>query len=225
MTSYDARLQVPANMQIVGPSLSGKTTWLYRLVRDAPIYFRREDGTPCDFKQVVYCYGSPWQPIFERFKTLGVRFHRGLPDDLDTLFPPHQRPGLLILDDLMLEAVQSPSVTQLLTRGTHHLDLFAITLTQNLYPGGREQTSQNRNYHYTVLFRNPADTRYVKALGNRWMGDSQGFWELYKKATERPYGYLLVDNHPRTDEAIRFRTHLSLDEPQPITVLQAIKTS
>ena len=56
---------------------------------------------------------------------------------------------------LMQEVVQSPQVTQLLTRGTHHLELFAITLMQNLYPGGREQTTQNRNYHYTVLFRNP----------------------------------------------------------------------
>ena len=222
---YDPRLRVPGNMQIVGPSLSGKTTWLYRLVRDAPVYFRRADGSPCFFKKIVYCYGSPWQPIFEDFQALGVIFHPNLPDDLETLFPPEARPGMLILDDLMQEAVQSPQVTQLLTRGTHHLELFAITLMQNLYPGGREQATQNRNYHYTVLFRNPADTRYVKALGNRWMGDSQAFWELYKKATAQPYGYLLIDNHPRSDEAIRFRTHLLVDESSPITVLQPAQRS
>ena len=132
---------------------------------------------------------------------------------------------MLILDDLMQEAVQSPQVTQLLTRGTHHLELFAITLMQNLYPGGREQATQNRNYHYTVLFRNPADTRYVKALGNRWMGDSQAFWELYKNATAKPYGYLLIDNHPRSEEAIRFRTHLLVDESSLITVLQPAQRS
>ena len=50
---YDPRLRVPGNMQIVGPSLSGKTTWLYRLVRDAPVYFRRADGSACFFK--------PWE--------------------------------------------------------------------------------------------------------------------------------------------------------------------
>ena len=85
---YDPRLRVPGNMQIVGPSLSGKTTWLYRLVRDAPVYFRRVDGSPCFFKKIVYCYGSPWQPIFNDFQALGVIFHPNLPDDLETLFPP-----------------------------------------------------------------------------------------------------------------------------------------
>ena len=48
---YDPRWRVPGNMQIVGPSLSGKTTWLYRLVRDAPVYFRRADGSPCFLKK------------------------------------------------------------------------------------------------------------------------------------------------------------------------------
>ena len=220
--TYDPRFRVPGNMQIVGPSLSGKTTWLYRLVRDAPAYFRREDGSPCYFRKIVYCYGSSWQPIFEHFRALGVHFQPGLPEDVAGLFPTHQeRPGLLILDDLMQESAKSPQITQLLTRGTHHLELFTITLSQNLYPGGREQASQNRNYHYMVLFKNPADTRYVKALGNRWLGDSRAFWEVYQQATHRPFGYLVIDHHPRTDETIRFRTHILLDEAEPVTVLQA----
>ena len=46
-TSYDPRFWVLGNMQIVGSSLSRKTTWLYRIVRDAPANFRCEDGSPC----------------------------------------------------------------------------------------------------------------------------------------------------------------------------------
>ena len=56
------------------------------------------------------------------------------------------------------------------------------------------------------------------------MGNSQRFRELYKKATKRPYGYFLVDNHPRTSEAIHFRTHLLFSEPQPINILQSLKS-
>lgn len=87
---------------------------------------------------------------------------------------------MLILDNLMQESAKSSQITQLLMRGTHHLELFTITLSQNLYPGGQEQASQNCNYDYTVLFKNP-----------------------------------------RTDEANCFRTHILLDEPEPVTVLQA----
>ena len=52
---YDPRFRVPGNMQIVGPSLSGKTTFLYNLVKDAPCYFREDDGSPCYFQKIVYC--------------------------------------------------------------------------------------------------------------------------------------------------------------------------
>ena len=85
---------------------------------------------------------------------------------------------------------------------------------------GRDQATQNRNYHYTVLFKNPDGARYVKALGNKWLGNSQAFWQLYQKNTQNPFGYLVIDHHPRTDEAIRFRTRILLDEPRPMTVLQ-----
>ena len=186
-TMYDPRFRVPDNMQIVGPSVSGKTAWLFRLVRDAPAHFQREDGSPCYFRKIVYCYGSSWQPIFDRFRDLGMHFQPGLPEDVAGLFPSSQaRPGLLILDDLMQESAKSPQIIQLFTRGTHHLELFTITLPQNLYAGGQEQASQKRNYHYTVLFKNPADTRYVKALGNRWLGDIRAFWQVYQRATHRP---------------------------------------
>ena len=214
--TYDPRFRVPGNMQIVGPSLSGKTTWLYRLIKDASVYFMDQNGDPCLFQKMLYCYGSDWQPgTFDNFKNLGVQFHQGLPPlPLSDAFPPDKRPGLLILDDLMQETARS----------THHLNLFAITLAQNLYPGGKDQATQNRNYHYTVLFKNPADTRYVKALGNRWLGDSRTFYHLYTQAVSRPYGYLVVDHHPQTPDAIRFRAHVLLDDPQPVTVLQPTST-
>lgn len=151
-----------------------------------------------------------------------MHFQPGLPKDVAGLFPTNQkRSCLLILDDLMQESAKSPQITQLLMRSTHHLELFTITLSQNLYPGGREQVSQNHNYHYTVLFNNPADTRYLKALGNRWLGDSRTFWQVYQQAMHRPFGYLVINHHPRIDETIRFCTHILLDEPEPVTVLQA----
>ena len=110
-----------------------------------------------------------------------MQFQPGLPEDVAGLFPTSQeRPDMLILDNLMQESAKSSEITQLLTRGTHHLELFTVMLLQNLYPGGQEEASQNRNYHYTVLFKNP-----------------------------------------RTDEANCFCTHILLDEPEPVTVLQA----
>ena len=49
MAVYDARIRVPGNMQIVGPSLSGKTTWIYKLLKNFLVYFRNDQGSPCRF--------------------------------------------------------------------------------------------------------------------------------------------------------------------------------
>ena len=38
--TYDPRFRVPGSMQIVGPTLSGKTAWLSKLIQDAATHFR-----------------------------------------------------------------------------------------------------------------------------------------------------------------------------------------
>ena len=146
---------------------------------------------------------------------------RGLPEvDLEELFPPQKGTGMIIFDDLMQEVSKSSEITNLLSRVTHHLGLFAICVAQNLFAGGKEQAGQNRNYHYTVLLKNPADASYMKSLGNRWLGDFNSFFQIYKRATSKPFRYLLVDNHPRTDKAVRFIINLLIDEVEPITFFQ-----
>ena len=94
------------------------------------------------------------------------------------MFPPEQRPSLIVPDDLMRETVDSDQVMDLLSKKAHHLHLFVIVVTQNLYALGRHSVGMNRNYQYTILFRNRADTRCIKTLGQRWMGDAKRFMPL-----------------------------------------------
>ena len=47
--AYDPHFRVPGSMQIAGPTLSGKTTWLSKLIQDAVTY------CVC-FGQALYCY-------------------------------------------------------------------------------------------------------------------------------------------------------------------------
>ena len=86
-------------------------------------------------------------------------------------------------------------VTDLLSKKARRLNLFVIVVTQNLFSLGKHNIEMNRNYQYTILFRNPADTCYIKTLGQHWMGDAKRFMPLYERATTLPYGYLVVDHH------------------------------
>ena len=99
-----------------------------------------------------------------------------------------------------------------------------IVVTQNLYALGEHSVGMNRDYHYTILFRNPADTRYIKTLGHRWMGDAKRFMPLYERATTLPYGYLVVDHHSQTPKEIRFCLNVLEGEPGYQTTMNHVNT-
>ena len=107
--TYNPHFCVPGSMQIVGPTLSRKTTWLSNLIQDAATHFRDDTGDSAHFQQALYCYGSSWQLMFTKMQQhMGVTFHPGiLTIPWEEVFPPEQRPSLLVLDDLMRETVDS----------------------------------------------------------------------------------------------------------------------
>jgi hypothetical protein len=59
----------------------------------------------------------------------------------------------------------------------------------------------NLNIHYLVLFKNHRDAYQVSVLVRQtYPGRSKFVVEAYKDATKNPYGYLLIDLRPETDE-------------------------
>ena len=92
-----------------GMCMSGKTTWLSKLILDAANHFWDDTGNSALFRQALYCYGSSCQPMFTRMQQdMDVTFHPGMPTiPWEEVFPPEQHPSLLVLNDLMRETVDS----------------------------------------------------------------------------------------------------------------------
>lgn len=76
------------------------------------------------------------------------------------------------------EKLLTETLVDLLNEEALHLNLFVIVVAQNLYALGNHSVKMNNNYQYAILFRNPADTHYIKTLGQRWMGDAKCFITL-----------------------------------------------
>jgi len=75
------------------------------------------------------------------------------------------------------------------------------------------------NAHYIVLFKNPRDAMQVATLARQmYPGQSKFLVEAFKNATEKPFGYLLLDLKPDTDERYRIRTNIFPDERQYVYV-------
>ena len=189
---------VPSTFILSGASGSGKTTWLQTLIKHKNKMF---DSPPT---RILYFYGI-WQPLFEDMEKDGVEFFQGLPSqDIENSEGEH---CMVILDDLQQQAVNSEFVEKLFTQGSHHKNLSVFYLTQNLFRQGKNARNIALNAHYVICFRNPRDVGQMASFG-RQLGKTELLKEAYADATSKPYGYLVVDLNPHSDEAYRFRTDI-----------------
>jgi hypothetical protein len=152
-------------------------------------------------EKIIYCYGE-YQQIFNNYPQ--VEFYEGLPNI--SQFDGKQR-VLLILDDLMTES--NDSVTNIFTKFSHHRNVSVIFLTQNLFFNSKHNRTMSLNSHYIVVFKNPRDALQIATLARQmYPGKSKFLVEAYKNATEKPFGYLMLDLKPDTEEKYRIQTNI-----------------
>ena len=98
---------------IAGATKSGKTSWVYRLLRNKDIMFTEP------IEKVLYCYGV-YQPLFDEMsKTItNISFLKGFPRELDS-FAKCSNHSLVIFDDLMDDVVREVEMQKIVySRGT-----------------------------------------------------------------------------------------------------------
>lgn len=212
----------PTTFLLAGPSQCGKSTWIRQLIESKDVMFTQPP------KKVIYAY-SAWQPMFEEMK--GVEFHKGLPtcEEMESWSDL-----LLVLDDVMQAACLSEEVLSLFCVQSHHRNITAAILMQNLFPPGRFGRTISLNCHVITLFPTKRDKLQVQVLGRQMFpGQSKYFAESYEDATSQPYGYLVCDLHPASDEHLQLRTRIfpgehtwvyqrlhkrQLESPQPFDI-------
>ena len=195
----------PTTVAISGTTMSGKTTWLGKLLDHAGEMFE----TPP--RKAMYCYGI-WQPLFQimQNKYDWLSFHEGLPgkEEINSLTADGSH-NLLIVDDLMHQVVQDPGMETVFTQGAHHNNLSLIYINQNMYCQGKHSRTISLNTHFLVLMKNPRDTSQMQVLGRQvFPGNSHLLLEAYRDCMNENYGYLLVDLSPHTPDRFRLRTHI-----------------
>ena len=202
-----------------GATGSGKTVWVYRLLRHLKGMF---DGEPPE--KVLYCYGVS-QPLFDEMErnVENIEFHEGLPTPsvLDELVGDATRPKLIILDDMVQQMVKKPQIELLLTRGCHHRNLSVVYLTRNLFQMGKNARTIALNTYYMILFENLRDVSQIGHLARQlYPNKTDVLMEAYRHATGTPYGYLVVDSSPNADPKYRLRTKVFPNEDPVVYVPQ-----
>ena len=112
---------------------------------------------------------------------------------------------LLIFDDSCDEICLSKAFVDIAIARTHR-GLSRIHFKHNLFHRsdlGKDVELQNS---HTVLFKSPRDVMQVTTLSIQ-LGLGSKLVDWYRDATSDPFGRLLIDFLPRTDDRLRFCTN------------------
>jgi hypothetical protein len=210
------KFQTPSIITLVGATSSGKTTLVHRLLSERKLMFKEEP------REILYCY-SCYQPLYDNLHSSvpGVSFHEGIPEE-DTIkeFGSRNNHKIIILDDLMSKATSSPTILDLFCQFSHHLNISVIFITQNIFHAGKCSRSLNLNSHYYILFKNKRDVNQIKTLGRQlFPGKKDVLLNSYLDATSSPFGYLLVDLHPKSDDKFTMRTNIFPEDQDMIVYM------
>jgi hypothetical protein len=177
-------LALPFTMVVSGQSGSGKTYFIYELLKT--------------FKcNVTFAY-TAYQDLYDVIKKElpYVTFVEGCPS-LDDVQPN----SIIVLDDMMLECGKEVAV--LFTR-MRHRNVSTIFVVQNLFFANKFMRTITLNAHYIVLFQSPRDQGVVKTLGRQMFPEKPKYIpSAFADATSQPYGYLFLDLKPNVEHRVR----------------------
>ena len=152
----DFRLYCDRTLVVAGPSQSGKTSFVLKLLDHRDEIFR------CKINRVLWCHGIYQAKLNTLLDSKGYILHHNIIEVKD--IEPYD---IVVLDDLIHESKNSQDVTAMFTRAAHHKPCFIIFIMQNLFPPGKEARTRSLNTHYYVILKNPRDKSQIEFLARQ----------------------------------------------------------
>lgn len=217
-TNKDLKLNLPFGCVVAGPSTSGKSTFIRKLITHSA-----EMISPPP-RSIVYFYGEYSDMVRElqqqqqqHSTAPEVQVMSGLPTDEQ--LKQLQKPALVILDDLLYSLDQPKYLADLFSKKAHHMNMGVVFVAQDVFE--RKIRVARQNSQYLVLTRAPSSALSIRNLGIQLFpgpGQLKFFLDAYRQATAEKYSYLFVDLHPASDPSLRLRTNIFPDDPEPLSI-------
>jgi hypothetical protein len=215
---YDATLQTPFNALIVGPTQSGKTTLLYKLLQYSQLLLT----TPPKHKILFYKYN---QPTYTKMlndnliqEIIPIESNNIDYDSIVEKITPFKNieGSMLIFDDSMGNFPKN--FDQVFTNLSHHNNCSVIIISQMLFRNDESFRSISRNAHYIFLMKNDRDKLSISNFANQTCPGNKNFLiQSYNNATLNPYSYLLMDFTQKSPPELKLRAQI-FPEEFPYTV-------
>jgi hypothetical protein len=208
--TYDVTWKVPFSAILAGPSRSGKSHFIKKLLLNMDVMYDKKPA------YTIFYYAS-WQDTYDEMKEAGLvdewRNEAPSTNYISEVAAKYENLGgvQVILDDLMSSC--GTEMENLFTIFSHHHSISTIYVTQNLYQDSTSFRTMKLNATYLVLFKNPGNLKQAQTFFRSFRPrHATELGRIYETMTENGYTYMLIDLHQTTPHAIRIRTKIFPDE-------------
>ena len=185
-------------ISLVGPSETGKSQFIYNWLKIGTFQ-------PKFDKIYFFCqHSQPLHDVMQK-EIENLEFVQGLNFEFIDSLKNNRTQYLLIFDDSCEEICNSKAFVDTAIVGRHR-GLSTIYIKNNFFHQsklGRDVEHQNT---HIVLFKFPRYVMQVTTLGAQ-LGLGSELVDWYRDATSVPFGNLLIDLSPRTDDRLRYCTN------------------
>ena len=184
-------------ISLVGPSETGKSQLIYNWLKI---------GTFQPNFDKIYFFYQHSQPLYDvmQKEIENVEFVQGVNFEFINSLKNNGLKYLLLFDD-SCEICNAKAFVDIATAGRHR-GLRTIYVKHNLFHQSRLGRNVELQNTHIVLFKSPRDVMQVTTLGTQ-LGLGSELVDRCRDATSVPFGHLLIDLSPRTDDKLRYCTN------------------
>ena len=209
-------LDHPYRILIIGGSGTGKTNALLNLINDQQdidkIYLYAKDH-----------YEDKDQYLINKRERVGIN-HLNNPKafieysndmydvykNIDNYNPDKENKILVVFDDMIADKINNRKLTSIVTefsiRG-RKLNISLIFITQSYFKVPKEVRNNSTHFFITKI-PNKRELMQI-AINHSSDINTKDFIEIYRKCTDKPYSFLVIDTTLPSNNSLRFRENLN----------------
>ena len=207
----------PLSCICVGASLSGKTTFVVKLLTES--YWCSES-----IRKVILVCKFRDQPVYNRLKNkfgdlleIVTHFDEQL---LENLGDPKKGQCVMILDDCTHEICNNPLLCQIFIGTMHHMNVSIFLIAHNFYASRHPNwITCTRNATILAIFQSPRNQELLTRLNSQLYPGGKNFvtqaYHLakqdHKRFNNNEHGYILIDYSMQCHDSHRLRSGIGSD--------------
>ena len=207
----------PYRILIIGGSGTGKTNALLNVIHNQPdidkIYLYAKDP-----------YEDKYQYLINKRERVGINHlndHKAFMEysndmhkvykNIDNYNPDKENKVLIVFDDMIADMINNKKlnsmVTELFIRG-RKLNISLIFITQSYFKVPKD-VRNNSTHFFIMKIPNKRELQQI-AINHSSDINTKDFIEIYRKCTDKPYSFLVIDTTLPSNNLLRFRKNLNI---------------